>query len=45
MKTGEGDNLAFIDDDEEVKDVEGEIKHGEEANIVKIVAQNLVEKY
>ena len=38
-------NLDFIDEEEEEKGIEGEIKPGEEANIVKIVTQNLVEKY
>ncbi len=42
--------LAFIDeeDDEEMaadKDIAGEVKKGEEANIVKIVVKNLLQKY
>ena len=39
-------DLAFIDDeDEKEDDIEGEIKRGEESNIVKIVVQNLLEKF
>ena len=47
VNTDAANKLAFIDgdDDEELKDIEGEIKHGEEANLVKIVMSNLVEKY
>ena len=38
--------LEFIDEDEEVEqDIEGEIKVGEENNIVKIVVKNLIEKF
>ena len=39
-------DLAFIDDEEgKEEDVEGEVKRGEEGNIVKIVVQNLLEKF
>ena len=45
-KTKKIGELEFIDEDEEVEqDIEGEIKVGEENNIVKIVVKNLIEKF
>ena len=39
-------DLEFIDNDgENESDIEGEVKAGEEANIVKIVVDNLLEKF
>ena len=39
-------DLEFIDDEEaQESDIEGEVKKGEEANIVKIVVDNLLEKF
>ena len=38
--------LEFIDNvGESEPDIEGEVKSGEEANIVKIVVENLLEKF
>ena len=38
--------LEFIDDEEDKEsDIEGEVKRGEEGNIVKIVVENLLEKF
>ena len=38
--------MAFIDDEEEKdEDVEGEVKKGQEANLVVIVVKNLIEKF
>jgi len=42
VKSGE---LAFIDEEDQDANVEGEVKKGEEANIVKIVVQNLITKF
>ena len=39
-------DLEFIDNEEEQEsDIEGEVKKGEEANIVKIVVDNLLQKF
>ena len=42
---GAKQEFDFIDEEDEQPDVEGEIKHGEEANLVKIVAQNIMGKF
>ena len=46
VEAKDGD-LEFIDEDVGAagEDVEGEVKKGEEANIVKIVVANLISKY
>ena len=46
LVSADKEQLAFIDEDESENDaIEGEIKAGEEANLVKIVVQNLVSRY
>ncbi len=41
----ESGELAFIDEEDDQANVEGEVKKGEESNIVKIVAQSIIAKY
>jgi hypothetical protein len=38
-------DLNFVEGDEDAQEVEGEIKPGEESNIVKIVVKSLLEKF
>ncbi len=41
----ESGELAFIDEDDDSANVEGEVKKGEESNIVQIVAQSIITKF
>lgn len=39
------DSLDFVDEEEAREDIEGEVKAGEEGNLVRIVVQNLLERF
>jgi hypothetical protein len=39
------DTLDFVDEEDARQDIEGEVKAGEEGNLVKIVVQNLLERF